>query len=225
MAGYDANISLLLHFNGANGATTIIDNSPNAKTPTTPGGWDISNAQSKFGGTSGRYQGSFSSLVFASNAEFAFPGDFTVSLWLRFPSLGDIHIYGDDAGGSGFALRYDNSAKTLIVDESGIATRSSKAWSPSTNTWYNVEVARSGTSLRSFIDGTQIGTTATDSTSYAQTDVKIGNFGGSVFLDELCVSKGIARHTGNFTPATDPFFPIGRGLLKSHLLSPMRLVA
>jgi hypothetical protein len=47
-----ADVSLLLHGDGANGSTTIIDSSPTPKTVTAFGNAQISTAQSKFGGAS-----------------------------------------------------------------------------------------------------------------------------------------------------------------------------
>ena len=49
---YYPQTSLLMHFNGTNGSTTMTDNSKNNITVTATNGAAISTAQSKFGGTS-----------------------------------------------------------------------------------------------------------------------------------------------------------------------------
>ncbi len=43
------NVSLLLHGDGTNGSTTIVDSSPTPKTVTAIGNAQLSTAQSKFG--------------------------------------------------------------------------------------------------------------------------------------------------------------------------------
>jgi hypothetical protein len=55
---YFSNVSLLLHGDGANGSTTIVDSSPSPKTVTAVGNAQISTAQSKFGGSSLAFDGS-----------------------------------------------------------------------------------------------------------------------------------------------------------------------
>ena len=50
-------VSLLLHGDGANGSTTIVDSSPTPKTVTAFGDAQISTAQSKFGGASIAFDG------------------------------------------------------------------------------------------------------------------------------------------------------------------------
>lgn len=89
------------------------------------------------------------------------------------------------------------------------------SWTPATNTWYHVAVSRQGTSLRAFIDGTQLGTTQTNSVNYVRVNsdpLYIGQyFAGSAnrylngYIDDLRITKGLARYTANFTPPTAPF--------------------
>ena len=52
-----ANVSLLLHGDGTNGSTTIVDSSSSSKTVTAVGDAQISTAQSKFGGSSIYFDG------------------------------------------------------------------------------------------------------------------------------------------------------------------------
>jgi hypothetical protein len=87
------------------------------------------------------------------------------------------------------------------------------AWSPSTNVWYRIAISRAGTSVRTFIDGTQIGTTKTTSQSISNTNAlwigslnssgPIQSFNG--WIAELRITKGVAPHTANYTPDTAPF--------------------
>lgn len=84
---------------------------------------------------------------------------------------------------------------------------------PSKNAWHHVAVTRSGTSLRVFVDGTQLGSTQTVSTNFSNTTnlLRIGNetttslgaaYGGKI--TNFHWVKGTAKYTANFTPATSP---------------------
>ena len=84
----------------------------------------------------------------------------------------------------------------------------------SANTWYHFAYARSGSSTKMFINGTQVGSTYTDNTNYINAPNRpvIGtngftlgdsNFNG--YIDDLRITKGLARYTANFTPPTQAF--------------------
>ncbi len=85
----------------------------------------------------------------------------------------------------------------------------------SNQTWYHVAMARDASNnLKLFIDGTQAGSTATSFTQdFPDNDFFFGNFsrsGGSSraltgYLDEIRITKGIARYTSNFTAPTQAF--------------------
>jgi hypothetical protein len=85
-----------------------------------------------------------------------------------------------------------------------------KAWSLSINTWYHIVLVRTSNTWKFFVDGTQLGSDASASGTMPVTaaDMYIGygtevggqNFNG--WLDEVRISKGIARWTTNFTSPT-----------------------
>jgi hypothetical protein len=75
------------------------------------------------------------------------------------------------------------------------------------NTWAHVALARSGTSLKMFLNGVQEGTTYTDTNTYTQKPLNIGaDYSGSYaftgYIDDVRISKGVARYTSNFTAPT-----------------------
>jgi len=75
------------------------------------------------------------------------------------------------------------------------------------NTWTHIAVAKSGSSTRFFINGTQYGATYTDTNNYIQGPLTIGarfNYanGFNGYIDDLRISKGVARYTSNFTAPT-----------------------
>ena len=79
----------------------------------------------------------------------------------------------------------------------------------SANTWTHLAVTRSGTTIRSFINGVQQ-QSATNSTAYANPGAPypyIGDaYGGSTvfqgYIDDLRITRGYARYTATFTPQT-----------------------
>ena len=82
-------------------------------------------------------------------------------------------------------------------------------------TWHHVAVTREGTSLKLFIDGiNEASTTLSDGFVFSDstTVLGIGSRGACLaattykgYLDELRISKGIARWTSDFTPPTSQY--------------------
>ena len=81
-----ANVSLLLHADGVNNSTTILDNSSVPKIVATVGNAKISTAQSKFGGSSLVFDGVGDSLTVPSSTAFQFGAStpFTIEFWVNF---------------------------------------------------------------------------------------------------------------------------------------------
>jgi len=80
---YYNNVSLLLHGDGANGSTTIVDSSTSPKTVTAVGNAQISTAQSKFGGASLAFDGAGDYLTIPDDSSFDFGfNDFTIEGWI-----------------------------------------------------------------------------------------------------------------------------------------------
>jgi hypothetical protein len=76
-----------------------------------------------------------------------------------------------------------------------------------TSTWYHVALARSGSSTKLFLDGTQVGSTYTDTNAYIQGPLTIGSqynnsFSVNGYIDDIRISKGIARYTTSFVTPT-----------------------
>jgi hypothetical protein len=214
---YFSNVSLLLHGDGTNGSTNIVDSSPTPKTVTAYGDAQISTAQSKFGGSSIAFDGAGDYLTVPSSAAFEFgTGDFTIEGWWRrtAATIGGILDFGLNYGGIGIYQQLDvDYSPLLIVRVAGTDVITTQNFSA--NQFVHLALSRSGTSLRLFYAGTQQGSTVSNSTNLVNTfgTVAIGAFvsGGSFYpttaanLDDLRITKGVARYTSNFTPPTQPF--------------------
>lgn len=214
-----ANVSLLLHGNGANGSTTFTDNSPNALTVTGVGNTQISTAQSKFGGASILFDGTGDYLS-VNRAPFLTLGssNFTIEFWVYAVSSGTIGIYGSRTTQTfrGLMLYIINN-KVVIV-----ATNNTTSWSIdnsgappgsaiSLNQWTHICLSRSGSTWRVFING-NIDYTITSSISILETDTSV-NIGSDYngtnslngYLDDFRITVGIARYTAAFTPPDRQF--------------------
>ncbi len=211
---WDSFTKLMLHCDGVDGSATFTDEI--GKTVTRSGTAQIDTSQYKFNGASGLFDGNSDYLTVNYSSDFDFgTGDFTIDFWVRFDSVAGTQNFFDWGNGqtwAGVAIKFRLSTSTIqvIIDDT---LKVGVGWTPSVNTQHHLEISRSGTNLRVFIDGIQRGTTVTDSSDIdlAGEDVIIGvgttltNFLDGR-IDEFRASKGIARHTANFTPETSPYF-------------------
>ena len=211
IGGIDSYTKLMLHCDGADASTTFTDSSSSARTASVFGNAQIDTAQSKFGGASGLFDGSGDYITFPASSDFsAGTGDFTVDFWVRLASSGLNHLVMSMNASNNFDIFINDISN--IVDVYLAAGRYTFSWSPSSATWYHLALARSGTSLKCFIDGTQIDVTKTSSDNISVTSdtLHIGKDAGSPtylngWIDEFRVSIGIARWTANFTPPTEAY--------------------
>ena len=206
---YDPYNVLLLDFDGADESTTFTDMT--GKSVSVVGGAKISTSQSKFGGASGYFDGTGDYLAVADSADFYFTGDFTIDFWWR-PAVTTeqclLHQRTD--ANNHWSFYYTGTALWFFANQVGSTVISiSNNWTASANTWYHIEFSRENDTFRCFVDGTQIGTSQTDTTlmiNYSN-NLQIGAYNSGEpyitgYLDELRISKGIARHTASFTPQT-----------------------
>jgi len=204
-----SSVALLLHMDGT--GNTFVDSSPLPKNITAVGNATQSTAQSKFGGKSAAFDGSGDYLTIP---QIAFgTGDFVLECWLYFNSISGQYtgIYDGRPGVNGAypALVLNGSNISWYVGNAFEITGSSL----STGQWYHVAVARASGSTRMYIDGTQVGSTYSDSTNYASSATTfIGNGSGGFvmngFIDELRITVGSSRGmTGSTITVPAAAFP------------------
>jgi len=150
----------------------------------------------------------------ANQAKFAFgAGDFTIEMWVYTTSIaGFTTIYDSYPTTTSGAYPSIQLALGVLVYNTGL-TSVILGSTLSANTWYHVAVARSGASTKMFLNGTQTGSTYTDSNVYLNTSLRpyigLSGYNGAGFfpgyIDDLRVTKGIARYTTTFTPPTAAF--------------------
>ncbi|MBI4835503.1 MAG: IPT/TIG domain-containing protein [Planctomycetes bacterium] len=165
--------------------------------------WGTFNGCAKFDG-SGDY------LTIPDSEDWTWSGDFTIDFWARFDATGSQVIFSHANDSDGYLrLGYDFTGQNWWLVE----TSTSQTFSDtgiSTGAWYHVAVVRSSGVLKVFRDGSQKGSDWSRSTTYDSDSngLRIGrNYGETEYyfdgwMDELRISKGIARWTSDFTPPT-----------------------
>ena len=208
---YYSSVDLLLPMNGTNGSTTFTDYSSAPNTITVNGNTQISTAQSKWGGSSGLFDGTTDWLYSpVGTGDFA-TGDFTVEGWFNWSALtngGLFHAYPGTPAGTlaGLAVGYDGTAFQIY---SG-ATNYGRTYTPTVSTWYHVALVRASGLLTLYVSGVAQGATISDGTNYGGNGVNIGLYYSSAvtfngYMNDFRVTIGVARYTSNFTPPTGPF--------------------
>ncbi|CAB5223731.1 Concanavalin A-like lectin/glucanases superfamily [uncultured Caudovirales phage] len=191
------------------------------KAITVVGNAQISTAQSKFGGASLLLDGTGDYLTTDSASLAVGTGDFTFECWARASDTNAFMLFDQTTptgSSNGYSIWFQNS--TLNVYSGGWILQ--LGGTITTNTWHHIAVTRSGTSLRAFIDGTQVGSTITTSNNISQTLLFMGaaridtsSYDGNGYMDEIRVSNN-ARYTANFTAPTAPFTNDENTLLLIH---------
>jgi hypothetical protein len=196
----------------------------------TVGNAQISTSVVKFGTGSMAFDGTGDFLVVgnpASNPNLDFgSGNFTVETWI-YPlgtatylvagSLADLSgngcwwllVNGTFSGGSTIQFGYNTT-----IGGSGTNVLAGSGTLP-TSTWSHIAVTRSGSSIRCFVNGTQVGTTntgiGTSAIAAVNQNILIGQsvnggpYSMNGYLDDMRFTKGVARYTATFTPPTAAF--------------------
>ena len=201
------NTSLLLNFTNA----AILDNAMMA-VPETVGNAQIDTTTKKFGTGSLEFDGTGDWLLIPDSIDQRLgTGNFTIECWLYLSATGTARgIVGKGTSTTGWLLSTDSSNKVVFTYTTSTITSTGAL---SGSTWYHIAVVREGTGTNQtkiYIDGTNDGT-GTVSTDFTQTNaayVGANRTGGNPmngFIDDLRITKGVARYTANFTPPTAAF--------------------
>ena len=165
----------------------------------------------KFGTASLYLDGTNDSISAETAGGFGFgANDFTVEFFIRPDEITGKKTIFDLRNGSasdtalnivsvGASIGVQVGATTAILGNTGL----------STGTYYHIALARESTSTKLFINGTQEGSTYSDSNDYGSTkpmvlgaeyDGATGAYKG--YIDELRVEKDVSKYTSNFTAPT-----------------------
>jgi len=203
-----AGAGTLLLLNGTNAG--IFDSTAKNNIVTSPPNGYLSVTQSKFGGSCLRFPGGTAINTMAGPHNSLGQGDYTVEMWIWFDGLGFQRVMGQGTLIAGEFLFIFNPNGSFDWCESGTARVSGAAGATTTNTWYHIAIVRYGLTGTAYVNGQQNGTTYTPATNYnynATTPIYIGAGGAGAtggqtfagYIDDLRITVGAARYTGNFT--------------------------
>jgi hypothetical protein len=209
-----------LHFDGADASTTFTDQKGNAWAAT--GNAQLDTAQFKFGTASLLLDGTNDDITTPDADKWTLAGDdFTIECWVRLNAIGAqmdfVSHYSSTSNQRGWIFGIDASDQLHFIysttGASGTTIIAAGAWGPSTGVWYHVAVTRNGADLKLFVNGTQVGSThnigvssifnSTAACIIGQRADGAGDLNG--WIDEMRITRGVARYTANFTAPTAAF--------------------
>jgi hypothetical protein len=172
---------------------------------------------------SNSFNGSTDYFTVPSNAALQLgTGDFTIELWFMIVGAGDNRyqhiVQSRDGTNNGFLVQYDRTNGTIeLTSDTGFTGALSANSAVLDNTWYHFAATRSGSSVKIFLNGTQVGTTVTSAQNLTAsgpvyvsrrwvTDGALHYVNG--YISNLRILKGTALYTSNFTPSTAPLTAI-----------------
>jgi hypothetical protein len=177
----------------------------------TVGDAQVSTTQAQWSPTSMKFDGNGDYLTLQSNPSFAFgTNDFTIEAWIYLSAMSGDYFVISAIGAPGGFFGFRNGTD---IGYGRVAT----AWdynTPSgisTGSWKHIAWCRSGTNMRMFVNGTQVGATQTTSTSYnlSISNTNVGSQGANYYfngyIQDLRLTNGYARYTANFSVPTAAF--------------------
>jgi hypothetical protein len=167
----------------------------------TVGSAQASTTTAKWSPTSIKFNGTTDYLTIPSNPVLAFgTGDFTVEGWIYPTSTAQFNLLTLNA-----SFQFFVANNLLYIYDNGTQTSGGTITS---NAWQHIAIARSGTAMKCFVNGVQA-ISVVSSTSFTQGTNQVANNTGSSFgagyVQDLRVTKGVARYTANFTAPTAAF--------------------
>lgn len=209
-ASYAGKVQLLL--SGTNAA--IYDNAAKVDV-STMGNAATMVAVNKFGGSSIGFDGtSYLSITGNSSNLVLSNGDFTIEMWIYMNSTAAMDIIDfRPTSTNGLYVSLGTSVggtMYLYVSAANVITASTPI---SATTWTHVALCKAANVTKLFLNGTQTGSSYTDNNTYvtpvgrpyigAPSTTGIANFNG--YIDDLRITKGIARYTSNFSIPVSAF--------------------
>ena len=174
------------------------------------GNAQLSTSVKKFGTSSVYFDGTGDYLTIASGSEFQDFNStaFTIEGWFYCTNdTSNQHnmIMSTGTGSNSWNIAVKPSTKQFQLYD-GTTRNTTGVWT--VNTWHHFAVCFDGSTLRQFIDGSQIRSESYSNLTTTFSNIDIGRIGGdddyyfNGYLDDLRIIKGHAKYTANFTAPT-----------------------
>lgn len=181
-------------------------------------------AQSKFGGYSALFnaatpnQGNRLSVT-GTLTDFSFSGDFTVEFYMYPTAFGaSWGSYVVDtrntsvANGTGWYISYGYASSGNKLSVYDGTTDIATTFVPPLNAWSHVAVVRASGVISVYANGALVNTPVSNSATIPCSQFLIGSAGNAAsttgiagYIDDLRITKGVARYTANFSVPTEAF--------------------
>lgn len=140
-------------------------------------------------------------------------GNYTIEAWIRLGLTGTQRAIVDTRGGGGVGVLFYVTSGNVLAAFDGTTTYLTGSTTLSSLTWYHVAITRSGTITALWLNGTAEGIISNDTRNNINGSggTLIGRqFGSTVndwygYMDDIRITKGVARYTLAFTPPTLAF--------------------
>ena len=181
----------------------------------TVGSAQVSTSVVKYGTGSMKFNGTTDYLTAPTSPQFAFgTGAWTIEGWVYSSSVTVLQSLIDTrataTSTTGVLVSITALGFISVTVNNAILFTSSTAMTLST--WVHVAVVQNGTTITLYLDGTKPTTgSGTSSTSLTDQYLRLGASAGTAanfyngYLDDVRITKGIARYTANFTAPTSAF--------------------
>jgi len=170
-------------------------------------------ATKKYGTGAMYFDGGSNCVTLPASGAYALgTGDFTVEFWMNWISGTDRGIFAVNSGSTnGINILVGASGPLRVYIGTNASPLLDSTISPTANTWQHVAVVRNAGTLTIYMDGQARGsanwsTANAGDLSTASVGAAFGNnrfFNG--YLDDVRVTRGLARYTANFTPPVAAF--------------------
>ena len=199
-----SNTQLLLNFTNA----SIFD-ATSRNVITTVGDAKTSTVQSKFGSASMYFDGTGDRLSIPASPANALGSVLTVELWVYRTVSGAVQfLVGNNIGSTNLTWMIEIEADNTVWAGGWVNGVASSSTIP-TNTWTHIALVGTGTAWNLYINGTQSGTSTAALNFTSTSAISVGGMSNNTqfltgYIDDLRITKGIARYTSNFTVAAAP---------------------
>lgn len=207
---YFANVSALLHMQGANNGTVFTDSSSNALTCTALGNAKTITTDFKWGNSCANFDGSGDYITVAASSAMDFgSGNYTVEMWVKWSSVSGAQTLIDFGNGATY-LRFDNGNTLYFFDAGAMMISGATISQLASGTWYYIAFVRTGNTRSVYVNGSLIGSASRVGTSGSSSiSTKIGArydsalaFNGK--MQDVRVTKSVARDVTTIPTAQFP---------------------
>ena len=216
-------VELLIQSTGVNdGSTDFSDSSAASHTVSANGEVMHKDTEAKFGTTSMHFDGNGDYLSMADSDSFKFDAlDWTIEGWVNMSDTTAVSLFNQSNWGaqsdSAIIMWWSTSSKVGVYISDGVGWDHYNINDTTfqVDTWYHIAGVRQGSKLTMYVNGTSTSSTNLPNGFILGNSSRVFEIGrqstdGSYFngyVDQIRITKGLARYTENFTVPTAPFLP------------------